>query len=58
MILIKLYEKFKIFGMLDIFSIIFNMYFATEMYDLDNVSIVFLLYLFKIILFCSKIVCP
>jgi len=57
-ILIKLYEKFKTFGMLDIFSIIFNMYFATEMYDLDNVSIVFLLYFFKIILFCSKIVCP
>ena len=58
MILIKLCEKFKTFGMLDIFSIIFNMYFATEMYDLDNVSIVFLLYFFKIILFCSKIVCP
>ena len=58
MILIKLYEKFKTFGMLDIFSIIFNMYFATEMYGLDNVSIVFLLYFFKIILSCSKIVCP
>jgi hypothetical protein len=34
-----------------------DMYFATEIYNLDNVSIIFLPYFFKIILFCSKNMC-